>query len=105
MILIVMKTAILSPKRLGNPGSDARARDTTRQTNNRLRNRHHEEGEDWSDEMKAKKTATNGAKPIRKATTSRKKAKPKKAKQELTADELLMIGWKRAYENRDRRLT
>lgn len=53
--------------------------------------------------MTTKKAASNGTKPTKKAT-ARTKAQPKKAKKELTADELLMIGWKRAYENKSRRL-
>jgi hypothetical protein len=58
--------------------------------------------------MTTKKTASNGTKPTKKATTRAKakpkKAKPKKAKKEMTANEALMIAWQDTYAKRHKRV-
>lgn len=52
--------------------------------------------------MNKKKPATNGAKPKKAAT--RTKAKPKKVKKELTANELTYLAWKDTYAKRHKRV-
>jgi hypothetical protein len=53
---------------------------------------------------KTRKTPTRGAGTAKKATKRTATPRARKAKKELTADELLMRAWEYTYKNRHKRL-